>query len=261
MKKLILLSAMLLCGVLWANAQNTKDRKVRFDLQLVQSFGLNDWSSVKFASNRLPRTSSSTDLRASLNIHIIKRVAGIFGDMGVGIMPAPRNGLSDPAAQATSTLGARYYTKEITLEEGNQSANAHFKMTFGIFGKLSIANQLSMSPYLGIGFMTVSAPTCEAILKEHNSNMQYIARYQWFGQDEYDYGNTITHPYLAFRLRFAHHLPSKRNLLFGVEYTWFAERANFSESYTNYFNYNIVRTITHKGNQLNMLGFSVGISF
>jgi hypothetical protein len=247
--------------VLLINAQNDREQKFRVERQLAQSFGLYDWNSVKFASDRLPRATSSTDLRASVNLYVIKRAVGIFSDMGVGIMPAPRDGLSDPAEQAAFTSGIPYYTKEITADNGNQSASAHFKMTFGIFGKISMSDKLSVSPRFGGGFMTISSPSCKAVLKEHDSNMQYTAHYQWFGVGDYSYSNEAMLSYLTFRLRFDYRFAPKRYLLFGIEYTWFANRSDFTERYTNYFNYNLVRTINHKGNQLNMLGCSIGVSF
>jgi len=259
MKKISLLSVILLWSVGFVNAQETpQEPNVWFDFQMAQFFGFNEWNRVKFASDRLPSTSSSTDLRAAVNVYIVKPV-GFFCDMGVGIMPAPRDGFSDPAAQAMLATGVPYYTKEMTLEKGYQSASGHFKMTFGLFGKIPASDKLSVSPYFGIGLMSISAPTCEAILKEHESNMQYIAHYQWFGQDEYNTAASLG--YLAFRLRFAYHISPKFNLLFGIEYIWYAERVKFSETYTNYFNHNIVNTINHEGNQLSMLGLSLGISF
>ena len=261
MRKIIFFTALLLWGVLFVNAQAARERAVRFDLQIAQSFGLNDWSGVKFASDRLPRASSSTDLRATLNVHVFRRTVGIFHDISLSIMPAPRNGFSDPASQAALTMGNPYYTKEILAENGNESANAHFKMTFGVFARFPIVEKLSLSPCFGVGFMTLTPPTCEAIIKEHDSNMLYTARYQWFGQNEYNYGDAILLGYLAFRLRFAYPISQKGKLLFGFEYTWFPERADFSERYTNSYNYNIVRTFNHKGNQLTMAGFSLGIAF
>ena len=264
MKKISLLSIILLLSAISINAQDIQliqqTPKGWFDFQIVQSFGFNDWHRVKFASDRLPNTSSSTDLRLALNLLLIRKTVGIFGDMGVGIMPAPRNGLSDPAAQATIATGILYYTKEKTVEKGSQTASGNFKMTFGIFGKIPVGEKLSVLPYFGTGFTSISAPTCEAILKEHDSNMQYIARYQWFDQDEYS-SNSYPLTHLDFRLRFAYHISQKHNFLFGIEYTWYSERINFSETYTNYFNHNIVKTIHHEGNRLNMLGLSLGISF
>jgi len=258
MNKILFLSSIILLGVISVNAQSIRERKVRFDLQTAQYFGLNDWNRVQFASDRLPRTSSSTDLRATGNLYVINRSAGVFCDMGVGIMPAARNWVSDPAAQATATMGIPFYTKEIVSESGNNNtASAHFKMTFGIFGEIPIANKLSLSPYFGIGYMNIPAPTCDAVLKAHDSNMQYKARYQWF--DGYDDITSLN--YLAYRLRLVHHISPKLDLLFGLEYTWYITCADFSETYTNYFNYNIVKTVNHQGNRLNMLGFSVGISF
>jgi len=261
MRKLSLLLVMLLWNHAIVNAQEMRERKVMFDLQLAQSIGINDWSRVKFASDRLPRASSLTDLRATFNLYVIRRTTGIFYDIGVGIMPAPRNGFSDPATQATVTSGIPYYTKEIIEENGSESASAHFKMTFGFFSKFSITDKFSMSPSLGAGLMTTFVPACEAVLKEHNSNMQYIARYHWFGQDEYGYSYKASLGYLAFRLRFAYHIMPKSNLLFGIEYTLFPVRAEFSESYTNYFNHNLTKTINHAGNRLNMLGISLGVTF
>jgi len=262
MKKTSLFSMILLWGAVSINAQDVpqapKIPKGWFDLQIAQSFGFNDWNRIKFASDRLPRASSYTELRATANLYLIQRKAGIFGDMSVGMMPAPRNGFSDPAAQATLTTGIPYYTKETTAENGYQTATGHFKMTYGIFGRITTGEKLSVLPGFGIGFMTISAPTCEVILKEQDTNMQYIARYQWFGRDEY---SESALGYLTGRLRFAYHITPRQSLLFGVEYTWHFTRANFSETYTNYFNYNIVKTKTYEGNRLNMLGLSLGISF
>ena len=259
MKTTAIFFIFILLGAISSNAQEiTQTKRAWFDLQIAQHFGFNDWNRVKFASDRLPRTSFSTDLRATLNINVVQPV-GVFCDMGVNILPAPRNGLSDPASQATLTTGIPHYTKEMIVENGYQTAKANFKMTFGLFGKIPAADKLSLSPYFGIGVMTISAPTCEAILKEHGTNMQYIARYQWFGQSQYS-SNIASLNFLTFRLRFTYNISPKRNLLFGIEYTWYFNRADFSEIYTNYFNHNIVRTINHEGHRLNMLGLSLGIS-
>jgi hypothetical protein len=250
-------------------------------MQVAQSFGFNDWNRIPFASDRLPCPISSTDLRAAINVFIAKPV-GFFCDMGVGFMPAPRNGFSDPAEQAAYALGSHYYTKEVTIENGYQSASAQFKMTIGLLGKFYLADKLSVSPGFGIGFMVLSTPTCEAVIKEKDSNMQYTARYNWFGQEGRDsngnnYGssnvsssynnayndvnNSVALGYLAGRLRFAYNIAPKVDLLFGVEYDWLFTRADFSETYTNYFNHNMVKTNIYEGNRLSMAGFSLGISF
>ena len=280
MKKSSLLFLSILCSAFLANAQDNqslplqnvqdnreiipsyqqKQKRCWFDFQVAQFLGFNDLTSVKFASDRLPRTSSSTDFRATFNLFIIKPVVGLFCDMGAGIMPAPRDGFADPAAQATLASGIPFYTKEITKENGYQTANGHFKMTFGLFGKIPATDKMSVSPYFGIGFMTVEARACEAILKEQDSNMQYIARYQWFEPNGYEQDSADL-GYLAFRLRFIRQISPKINLLFGIEHSWYFTRINFSETYTNYFNHNIVNTVEHKGNRLNMSGLSVGISF
>ena len=264
MKKISFLSVILLWNAISINAQEItmlpqvpRSPHVWFDFQIAQSFGLNDWHRIKFASDRLPGTSFSTDLRATFNTHIVRPV-GLFTDIGLGIMPAPRDGFADPAAYATLSSGIPFFTKETTLDHGNQTATAHFKMTFGVFARVPMGEKLSVSPYFGVGFMTVQAPNCDVILKEQETNMQYKANYCWFKQDEY---NNPTIGYLAGRLRFSYHLASKRYLLVGFEYHWYFTRASFSETYTNYFNYNIVTTNYYEGNRLIMLGLSLGVSF
>ena len=258
MKKVLsLLSVFLLWSLILTHAQ---EKNMWFDAQIIESIGLNSWNKLEFASDRLPRL-SSTDLRATLNMYIFRPV-GLFGDLAVGIMPAPRNGLSDPAARASLYAGIPYYTKELTIEEGYQTATIHYKLTVGLFGKIPANEKLSVFPYFGIGMMSISPPTCEAILKEQDSNMQYTASYQWFKKDSYGNGSSVaTLGYLAGRLRFAYHISPKFDLLFGLEYTWHFTRADFFETYTNYFNHNLVKTNQHKGNQVNMLGLSLGISF
>ena len=264
MKKRSILSVILLWSVILINAQEIKmlptapkSPHVWFDFQVAQSFGLNDWHRIKFASDRLPGTSFSTDLRATFNVYLARPV-GFFNDIGLGIMPAPRDGFADPAAYATLSSGIPFVTKETTLDHGYQTATAHFKMTFGAFARIHIGEKLSVSPYFGVGFMTVQAPDCDVVLKEQNTNTQYKANYRWFKQDEY---SEPTIGYLAGRLRFSYHLTSRRYLLVGFEYNWYFTRTGFSETYTNYFNYNIVTTNHYEGNRLNTLGLSLGVSF
>jgi len=255
-KTLSLLTVFLLWGTAVVNAQESS---TWFDIQIAQSIGLNNWNKLEFASDRLPRT-SSTDLRATLNVYVVRPI-GFFGDIALSIMPAPRNGLSDPAVHATSQTGIPYYTKEMNIEEGYQTVTAHYKLTVGVFGKIPAGGKFSVFPYLGVGMMNISSPTCEAILKEQGSNIQYTAFYKWFRDGDHNKSDEATLGYLAGRLRLAYQISPKLSLLFGLEYTWYFTRANFSETYTNYFNHNITKTIHHKGNQLNMLGLSFGVSF
>jgi hypothetical protein len=255
-----ILPVLLLSVCVLAKAQNeAPDRLSWFDLHIAQTFGLNDWNRVRFASDRLPRAVSSTELRMGISIYAIRPI-GVFADMGVAIMPATRNGFSDPSEQASFYTGAPCYAREMTVEEGYQSASGHFKMTFGVFGEIQYRERLTIIPRLGIGLMTVAAPTCEAVLKEQGTNMQYLARYQWFGQNEND-GGGASLGYLACRLQCALKVSPKLNLLFGAEYNWFYTRADFSETYTNYFNRNNVTTKYYEGNRLHTAGLSLGLSF
>ena len=62
--------------------------------------------------------------------------------MSVSIMPAPRDGFSEPTVQAILNTGILFYTKEITVEDGYQTTNGHLKMTFGLFGKFSAVDRI-----------------------------------------------------------------------------------------------------------------------
>jgi hypothetical protein len=259
--KNVFLSILFLAGSFLAGkAQDTVPRRDGWiDWQLVQSFGLNDWNRHAFASDRLPRAVSLSELRGTFHVYI-RRPVGFFGDMSIGVMPRPRNGYADPSAQATLTTGTPFHLKEITEDDGYRSASGHFKMTFGLFGNIRGGDHGSIMLYGGVGLMTVNAPTCEAILKEQNANMQYIARYHWFGQDENSAG-TASLGFLTFRLRAVRPVSPTIDLLLGAEYTWHYRRADFTETYTNYFNRNIVKTYESEGNRLGMAGLSIGIAF
>jgi len=266
MKKVSIISVILLWGVISVSAQVIlytpkppqipKMPRIWFGIQVAQSFGLNDWNRVKFASDRLPGT-AATELRGTLNVTIVRPIGmGIFHDIGMSILPSPRNGYSDPAPQATLSLGTPFHTKDIRADNGYQTATAHFNTTFGLFWNNSVSPKFSIAPCLGVGLMTMTAPDCSAIIKEQDSNMQYIAHYRWFdSMEEPVIGR------LAGRLRFAYYLAPRRYLLFGIEYTWNFTRVDFSETYTNYFNYNLIKTNTYKGHRLNTLGLSLGVSF
>jgi hypothetical protein len=46
-----------------------------------------------------------------------------------------------------------------------------------------------------------------------------------------------------------------------MEYTWFLNTLDFYGRYTNTFNANVQRDFIVKGEKMNMIGVSVGISF
>jgi hypothetical protein len=136
-------------------------------------------------------------------------------------------------------------------------------MTLGLFGKIPANEKLSVMPYFGIGFLTMQQRKYEVILKEQGSNMQYQTLYVWNCKHGNEYGyDKPTHPaYIVGRLNFKYKFSQKSSLLLGLEYTWFLNTLDFYGRYTNTFKANIQRDFNEKGEKMNMLGISVGISF
>jgi hypothetical protein len=157
--------------------------------------------------------------------------------------------------------GTQYYLREILSEYGSANTSAHFKMTFGLFGRIPSYENLTIMPYLGVGALTMPRREYNIVLKEHGSNMQYETRYIWNYLSGYNYEEPVSLGYLTGRLNFKYRLSQKTNLLFGIEYQWFMNTLDFYGKYTNTFNANIERDFSVKGNRMNMIGIAVGISF
>ena len=51
--------------------------------------------------------------------------------------------------------GTQYYLREILSELGSDKTSAHFKMNFGLFGKIPANKKLTVMPYFGVGFITM----------------------------------------------------------------------------------------------------------
>jgi hypothetical protein len=92
--------------------------------------------------------------------------------------------------------------------------------------------------------------------------MEYNTTYIWRSENsEYNSEESVMLNYLTGRLNFGYKISPKSNLLFGLEYTYFFNLLDFYGKYRNSFNGNVQRDFTVKGNNMNMLGISVGISF
>lgn len=243
------------------SAQNRYEATKWFDLQVVQHVGLNKWSDAGYVNNGL-RPASITEIRGLANIYLFNYpVFGVFADMGLGIMPAPAMKSFDFEQMPTPNEGTQYYLREMLSESGIQGASAHFKLTAGLFGNIKANSKLSVMPYFGIGGLTMPGRSYEMILKEHGSNMQYKTTYVWGGRGSADdYGSSML-GYMTGRLNLKHKINSTSNLLLGIEYTYFLDNMNFYGRYSNTFNGNIQRDLHIEGNNMSMLGISVGVSF
>ena len=262
MKKIILLLlTVVLTHSLSAQNNIAKERKLGIDLHVVQHIGLNSWSSAGYVNEGFP-TATLTELRGVCNRSIF-RYLGAFLDGGIGIMPAPKMQSFSLDRMPMPHSGTQYYLREMLSESGSGSASAHFKMTFGLFGKIPANENLSIMPYLGVGFLTMEQRKYEMILKEQGSNTQYQTTYIWnyYKRDSYDDGGSAVLSRLNARLNFKYKISAKSNLLLGVEYTRFLNTLDFYGQYVNTFNANIERNFSVKGSKMNMLGLSVGISF
>ena len=237
------------------------DKRMWFDLQIAQHFGLNPWGTA-YLHDGLPKA-MITEFKGVFNIYLARPYLGVYADMGIGFMPAPKMQSLDLEQLPMPHNGAKYYLREVLSESGNTGTTAHFKMTFGLFGKIPVYEKLSVMPYLGLGFLTMPQRECEIILKEQGSNLQYRTLYVWNckngNENSYD---GATHPgYLVGKLNFKYKFSQRSSLLFGLEYTYFLQTLDFFGRYTNTFNANIQRNFNVKGEKMNMIGISVGLSF
>ena len=228
-----------------------------FDFQVAQHFGLNRWSEADYVRDGLPRN-TLTEFRAAFNLYIARPYVGGFIDMGIGIMPVPAMRSLKPDRMPMPYQGTRYYLREILSEEGATGASAQFKMTYGVFGKIPVSENLSIIPCFGVGFLSIPQRKYEVLLKEDGSNNQYRAKYVW---NSNEYEEQQTSGYLTGRLNLKYRFSQKTSLQFGLEYTWFLNSPDFYGKFTNTFNENIQREFTVKGNKITMLGISAGISF
>jgi hypothetical protein len=263
MKKQILLWIVAIMAITPLSAQSDMDegKSAWIDLQIGQQIGLNNWSDVGYINDGLP-AASITELRGVLNILIHKRVVGVFGDIALGIMPAPDMKSFDLSRMPVPVNGTQYYLREMLSESGATGASVHFKFTGGLFGDIRATEKLHIMPYLGVGGLTLSERSYEMILKEEGSNMQYNTIYAWRGETDESYdSSSYMLGYLSCRLNFKYQINPKSNLLFGLEYTHFLNTINFYGRYSNTFNGNVRKNFMTEGNKLNMLGITVGISF
>lgn len=238
-------------------------RKYSFGLQLVQHAGLNRWSSETYVNRGLPAP-LITELRGMLNISF-NRYTGMFMDMGMGLMPAPRMKTLDMNLMPVPYTGTQYYLRDTWSSYDNGNATGvRFKMTAGLFGNIPTNHpNLTIMPFLGIGFMTMPQIRYEVTLKEHGSNMEYRTTYIF--NSKYEGGQNLQQQsspgYITGRLNFRYNTPGMSHILFGLEYTRLINTIDFYGKHTNTFNANIGKEYSTTGNKVNLLGISIGMSF
>lgn len=238
--------------------ENGRKKRTMLNLHLVQHIGLDAWNDAGYVANGLPPV-QMTEIRGVLGI-LIKPTFNIFGDMGLGIMPAPGSFNLDGMPMPNSNT--RYYLREMLSETGTGEASARFKMTAGWFGDFRVGERCRIMPYAGVGMLSMKGRSFEMILKEDGSNAQYRTKYAW-GRDFDDYNDYDDYPeimslgYLTGRMNVQFPLTRKLDLMLGLEYTHFLTGMDFHARYVNTYNENIRKDITIRGNKVNMIGLSV----
>ncbi|GHV58905.1 hypothetical protein FACS1894182_12170 [Bacteroidia bacterium] len=243
-------------------SQDTTERKKAWiDFQAVQQIGLGKWSNADYVNDGFPAT-SMTEIRGVFNCLLVRPVYG-FLDMGIGIMPGSNMKSFNLDRMPMPYNGTQYYLREMLSESGSGQTSAHFKYAAGLFTDFKATENLSIMPYFGAGGLSMSQlRSYEMILKEQGSNMQYNTMYIWGYENSEGYNDgSIMLGYLTGRLNFKYKISPKSNLLLGLEYTHFFQALDFYGRYYNTFNGNIQRDFIVKGNKMNMLGISAGISF
>jgi hypothetical protein len=101
----------------------------------------------------------------------------------------------------------------------------------------------------------------EVLLKEQGTNMQYHTIYVWNCKNNNDDRTVATQlGYVTGRLHFKYKFSHKSSLFVGLEYSWFLNTLDFYGRFTNTFNANVQRDFTVKGEKMNMIGISLGVS-
>ena len=262
-KSIILFLTIVLMQSLSAQDDSVKvkktDKRVWFDVQVTQHFGLNKWG-ADYIHDGLPKA-MVTEIKGAFNLYIARPYFGGFVDLGLGFMPAPAMNSLTLDKMPMPQSGTKYYLRETLSESGSTGASTHLKIMLGFFGKIPANERFSIMPYLGVGLFTMSERRYEVILKEQGSNMQYQTSYIWNNSgNENGYGNHIQPFFLAGKLNFKYKFSRKLSIFAGLEYTWFLNTIDFYGSYTNTFNANIQRNFRTKGAKMNMIGVSLGVS-
>ena len=259
MKKIILSILTIVTALSLYAQDNKRVKRVWADIQFAQHIGLNSWSDMDYANDGI-QTASLSEIRSAINFYFRPSKFGGFVDMGLGIMPAPKMRSFNLDRMPMPHMGTQYYLREMISQSGPKSASAHFKIGTGVFGEFKATENLIVMPYLGIGGLTMARRSYEMILKEEGSNTQYNTIYTW-GNNSDENSNVDMLGYLNARLNFKYKLNKRSSLSFGLEYTYFLNTIDLHARYANTFNGNIQRRIKVEGNNMNMLGISVGISF
>ncbi|NDW12898.1 hypothetical protein D0T50_08330 [Bacteroides sp. 214] len=249
--------AMMAIQSLSAQVENRHAKGAWIDLQIGQHIGFNNWISVDNLSEALP-SASITELRAVANIYLSNPQFGMYIDAGVGIMPGASMKSFDINRMPMPNSGTQYYLREIISESGRSSTSANFKIGAGLFADFRANEKLDVSPYLGVGGIVMPDRSYEVRLKEQGSNMEYRSTYEWSRNPTSD---GVMLGYLTLRLNFRYKIWPKSSLLLGLEYSYFFDTLNFYSSHTNVFNGNIQRRTETKGDNMSMLGITVGVSF
>ncbi len=262
MRKGILLAILAIAAMqpLTAQRYNGANSGWWVDIQAVQNFGINKWSDTDYVNDGFPRT-SLTELRGVFNAYLISPSLGAFVDMGLGVMPAPPMKSFDARRLPKPDSAHDYYVRRVS-ESGESRANAHFRISAGLFGEVYATQRIAVMPYIGVGGITMTRRTFNVGYKEDGSNMEYDTKYIWGRKSggEFD-GNGEMLGYFTARVNLRYELDPRTNLLIGLEYTHLWDSTHFYEQHTSVFNKNVQRKSTIKCNKMNMLGISVGVSF
>ncbi len=231
------------------------------DVQVVQYVALNDWSNSDFINNHM-HSPSGTGIRGSFNWRL-SRPVGVFADMGVSFHNAPRYNQTSPGEIIPLDADTRHFIVEDRSRGGYNGAGANLKMTFGLFSQINLSGsddgRWTLLPYLGVGFTTINAPSYDYVTKEEGTNNYYNTWCSWLGDDPYEYESTLG--CLNARINLTYKIRHRFRILLGVEYTLLYNGVDFYARYSNYFNGRVVREFHQAGNNVGLLGFSLGMSF
>jgi len=219
------------------------------DIRAKQTFGLNQWYDDPSVSSFL-RKPSSTDLQIAFFKEIYKEW-GAFFDLSVALFSYDK--ISDPLYSFSPLNMENYYIGWQFKQ--NEQAKLGTKLTIGVFRKFNVG-KWEIIPALGYGVDEVNAPSFSYQLKEKDTNAMYIEEYNWLNTT----GTEVKMFHVISAQVQSYYRIGKCRLNLGIEFRQFLNRAKFYSTTMDSYDNTIIRNDCLKGNLMNNLSVSVGVS-
>lgn len=240
--------------VLTASSQTSNVTKFSVNGSIEQQFMLNNWHNDSKYDDGLGDL-GGTEINMRLNWYVQNnwglwlQYGLVFRKKGKGF-PAYLNLFNE------INLNDYYVDDESMLNNNGYNGNIGLNAFLGVFYTKSI-KKWNIMPHFGIGVDGVYIDRLDYSIKRKETNEAYNISYSLFEDDSYD--KILANMY--FQIKASTKLWKTTNLELGINYRQFLERSNITGTMMNFYDGSFVKQVNQKGNLVNTLGVSVGVSF